>query len=217
MIAPTMLSRRMMAPRSALSVNAEPESSRPWKPPGGPRPEVVRGRPRQLDVRSTGFSWPVPAAPSPPDAGAEGRVLLEERQARAAGRRVALVAAGAADAGTPVGAQVVPPRAGMAHTVARQIQSEARTGLFRPRGVALHPPGRGRLDIEHRQRFLRRPPDGLRVHADLWAGAPSREGDGGPVDAGRADHGRQAGTRFGARLRALAEHRKSLRAARVTA
>ena len=82
-----------------------------------------------------------------------------------------------------------------------------------PELLGVHPPGRGRLAIEYRQRLLRRPPDGPRVPADVRAGLPSAEGNGRPLVASRADLGRRARTAERSRLRPLAEHRPDVWAA----
>src|SRR5438552_2748723 len=59
------------------------------------------------------------------------------------------------------------------------------------RGLAVHPSRRGAVDRPE-PALLRRPPDELRVPADVRAGAAAVEGNCGSLDAGRADVGRGA-------------------------
>ena len=93
--------------------------------------------------------------------------------------------------------RVAPPRGGR---LARSAPSPERQLL------GVHPPRRGRLALEHRQRVLRRPPDGRRVPAHVRARLPSAEGNGRPLVAARADLGRRARPEKRSRVRPMAEH-----------
>jgi len=76
--------------------------------------------------------------------------------------------------------------------------------------VLLHPPLRGVLEREQRQRLLRRAPDGLRLHAAVRHGVPPPVGHGRPVAGVGPDRGLGPGLPVGPRLLALAEYRPSM-------
>ena len=97
----------------------------------------------------------------------------------------------------------------------RERARRARRRAHRPPDpscLALHPPARGPVVREHGQRLLRRPADGSRLPAALRPRAPAPEGNGGPLDAARADLGGRARAPERPWLPPLAGHGPTLRA-----
>src|SRR3954453_3790610 len=78
-------------------------------------------------------------------------------------------------------------------------------------GLPLHSQLRGSVDVEHRQRLLRRAADGLGLHAHLWRRLRASVGVGRQLAGRSATGGRRPSARLRTRLHAVAEHGARLR------
>src|SRR5579885_2039873 len=167
-------------------------------PPAGARP-AARAGPARLPLAARGLRPPADheaarGLPGPCGAGAVAPGRPRPRRARAPARVGA--SRGAGDARRRPARD--PPDAG------RAPLADA--------GVPVHPPLRGGLEREHRQRLLRRPPDGRVVHAPVRRRLPAPLRHGRPLAGVGAARGRRPRVPQRPRLLALAEHRAGLRA-----